>query len=354
MKVIVVGAGVIGASIAWHVAKTGADVTVVDGGLPAASLTSFGWINASFFADVHHHALRVASLGAYGRLLDTLPDAPVKMSGALWWEEQGDGLREMQASLERLKYPVEALFRDQAAALEPHVMDIPDTVLRFPSEGAAEVAALAQYLTSNSGARLVRGVRVLGVAQQGGAVTGVDTSIGRMEADRVVIAAGNRAPDILDSVGVALPMLTRPGLLVTTTPVAARITSVLVTPHGEVRQLADGRLLASAVANHQGDNASEVTEKAEDIADRVLDWLDPMIAGPDLEWDSVALAYRPVPRDGLPVIGAVGPSGLHVAVMHSGVTLAAITGEATAAEITGQGGYDAILAPYRPQRFQGS
>jgi hypothetical protein len=38
--------------------------------------------------------------------------------------------------------------------------------------------------------------------------------------------------------------------------------------------------------------------------------------------------------------------------MHSGVTLAAITGEAVSAEIMEQGGYDGLLAPYRPQRFQ--
>ena len=59
-----------------------------------------------------------------------------------------------------------------------------------------------------------------------------------------------------------------------------------------------------------------------------------------------------MPEDGLPVIGEVGPKGLHVAVMHSGVTLAAITGEAVSAEIMEQGGYDGLLAPYRPQRFQ--
>ena len=50
MKVIVVGAGIVGASIAYHLAAAGAAVTVLDAGAvgAGASAKSFGWINASF------------------------------------------------------------------------------------------------------------------------------------------------------------------------------------------------------------------------------------------------------------------------------------------------------------------
>lgn len=347
--VIVIGAGVIGASVAYHLAHGGAQVTVVDGGLAAASGTSFGWINASFYADVAHHRLRVAGMAAYGRL--GLADVPLRMAGALWWEEQGGALRSMHRDLVALGYPVEQLTGAQASALEPDLRGVPRDVLRFPSEGAAEVSALAAALIHASGARLVTGLAVTGLVETAGRIGGVATSGGVMNADHVVVAAGIGSPDILASVGVALPMLTRPGVLVRTTPVAATINSVLVTPHGEMRQMPDGRILASAVAGHQGDSASQVTENASDIGARVLDWMQPMI-DERLDWDRVAQAYRPVPKDGLPVIGAVGPKGLHVAVMHSGVTLAAITGEAVAAEVLGQGGYDDLLAPYRPHRFK--
>jgi glycine/D-amino acid oxidase-like deaminating enzyme len=352
MKVVVVGAGVIGASIALALSRAGIAVTVVDAGLPAASSTSFGWINASFYADTAHHRLRAASLEAYGRLMRVLPTATVSTCGALWWEAQGEALTDMQTSLNALGYPVEKLTREQAETLEPDINGLPPEVLRFPNEGCADVASLADAMLHISGARVVSGVRVNSIALTGGAVSGVETTIGRIDADQVVVAAGNGAPSVLETVGVKLPMLTRPGLLVTTKPVTARIRSIMVTPHGEARQLSDGRILASAVVNHQGDESSEVTETAEDIAVRVLGWLEQMIAGENLEWDRLAFAYRPVPQDGLPVIGASGPNGLHIAVMHSGVTLAAIVGEAVAAEVRGQGGYDVLLSPYRPYRFQ--
>ena len=353
MRVIVIGAGVIGASIAWNLSRAGASVTVVQSGAAAASDHSFGWINASFYADAHHHRLRRASLEAYRRLRVACPDLPVAMHGALWFAEQGAGLDKLHADLAALEYEVSALSRAEAEALEPDVIAFPEGVLRFGGEGAAEVDGLARHLITASTVNMKSGVQVTDIVHENGKCVGVKTTGGLFEADHVVVAAGNGSPAILDSVGVALPMLVRPGALVSTKPVAAKINHILVTPHGEARQLPDGRMLASAVANHQGDESSEVADRPEEITERVLGWLSPMIRGGVSGVDRVDVAYRPVPQDGLPVIGAVGPKGLHVAVMHSGVTLAAIVGEVVAAEVLGQGGYDDLLAPYRPQRFQG-
>lgn len=351
MKTIVVGAGVIGASIAWHLDRAGCEVVVIDGGQPAASSHSFGWINASFFADTAHHRLRVAGIEAYRRLARAVPDAPITTTGALWWEGQGAALQAMKASLQRLNYPVEELTAAQVAADEPTLAEPPQEALRFSAEGCAEVAELADVLLASASAPRLQGVTVQGIRVDGGVARGVETSVGTITADRVVIAAGNGAPDILASAGVSLPMLVRPGVLVKTKPITGRINHVLVTPHGEARQLPDGRMLASAVANHQGDDASEVADHPDAIAARVLGWLGPMV-GQEVTLDEVAVAYRPVPRDGLPVVGAVEPKGLHVAVMHSGATLAAIIGEITADEVLGKGDHSDLVAPYRPQRFQ--
>lgn len=60
-------------------------------------------------------------------------------------------------------------------------------------------------------------------------------------------------------------------------------------------------------------------------------------------------AFRPVPADGLPVMGEAA-DGLYLAVMHSGATLAALAGELAAREILG-GSAEPLLAPYRPGRF---
>lgn len=351
MRVIVVGAGIIGANIAWHLSRAGAEVTVIDAGGAAASHTSFGWINASFYADSAHHRLRVAGMAAYDRLRARV-DLAINRSGALWWEEQGAALLKMKRDLQALDYPVEYQSAAGLRTIEKNLTYYPNEALRFPLESAAEPALVAAQLLRDCGAKIIRGVRAQAVSHDP-TITGVQTDMGHISADRVVVAAGTGSRAFLEPAGVTLPMLKRPGVLVTTSPIAARISHILVTPHGEVRQLPDGRILASAVANHQGDDASEVTETPDEIATRVLTWLEPLIGAP-LTCDSISLAYRPMPADGLPVIGAVGPKGLYVAVMHSGVTLGAITGEATAAEVLGLGqeAYHDLLAPYRPARFQ--
>ncbi|MDB2368970.1 FAD-binding oxidoreductase [Octadecabacter sp.] len=351
MKIVVVGAGIIGASIAWHLRREGAEVLVIDSGRPAASTASFGWINASFYVDTAHHRLRVASMAAYGRLMTVL-DLPILQSGALCWEAQGADLRNIKTDLQALDYPLEYLKGQALHTAEPDLANLPDEALLFPSEGAADPAGVAATLLAASGARVLRGVAVHEVRGDD-TVAGVRTDMGDIDADRVVVAAGNGTAALLASTGVTLPMLERPGALVTTKPFSAKIDHILVTPDGEARQLPDGRILASAVASHQGDDAAYITDHPEQIAGRVLGWLQPLIPNEVLEWDNVSLAYRPMPADGLPVIGPVGPKGLHVAVMHSGVTLAAIAGEATAAEVLGHGHnrYADLLAPYRPDRF---
>ena len=60
---------------------------------------------------------------------------------------------------------------------------------------------------------------------------------------------------------------------------------------------------------------------------------------------------RPVPGDGLPVVGQGPIQGLWIAVMHSGATLAPVVAELLAEEITG-GPKSPLLAHFRPARFQ--
>jgi glycine/D-amino acid oxidase-like deaminating enzyme len=76
-----------------------------------------------------------------------------------------------------------------------------------------------------------------------------------------------------------------------------------------------------------------------------------LLPGIDIEIERTTIATRPIPADGLPVVGRPnGKEGLYVAVMHSGVTLAPIIGRMAAEEILDGVTFEA-LAPYRPGRF---
>lgn len=359
-QVIVIGAGIIGASIAYQLSKAGAAVTVLDaGGLAGqASGASFGWINANYYADPNHFALRLAGIEAHARL-----DSPLSLAeniGALVWELEGDALNQQAIALRELGYEVDKIDAATFAALEPNIITPPDQCLSFPSETAVDAVVLTTTLlqaAAKLGARCVYGVGAIAITTKGGRVCGVETEMGNIPADNVVIAAGIGTTSLLAPFGLTLKMLSRPGLLMRTCPVSPILNHILAAPGQEFRQGVDGRILAPTAASHQSDNSEIISERPDLLANAALTRLRTLLPGVDLEWESVTLAMRPVPQDGLPVIGACGPDGAYVATMHSGVTLAAIVGELVAAEVLNVGTQksqkSALLAPYRPDRFWG-
>ncbi|GLS87403.1 D-amino-acid oxidase [Cypionkella aquatica] len=349
-SVLIIGAGIIGASLAFHLARHGAQVTVLDAATPAsaASGRSFGWINASFYENPAHHHLRVAAMAAHHRLAHLLPDAAPNWQGTLWFEQQGADFETKAAELAALGYAAKAVTQAEIATLEPRVANPPAQALHIAAEGSVDPAALTRALLAASGAKVLSGIAAKSLIEAAGQIKGARTAIGPFTADHTVLAAGVASPALLAPLGLDLPMLTRPGIMVYTKPVTWRINHILVTPDQEIRQDASGAILAPGIVNHQAD-ASESIANPQAMADATLHRLRARFNAPDLELDRFTLGFRPVPADGLPLIGAVLP-GLSLAVMHSGVTLSALAGEALAAEITGQGDHP-LLGDFRPNRL---
>lgn len=353
-SVIIIGAGIIGASAAYALQKAGARVTIVDAGGETATAASFGWINASFHHDAAHFRLRDEGLAAWRRLGSDL-DLPVSWQGTLCWEETGDAFTAQHDRLRELGYTVREIDQDAFSALEPHIAEPPARALHFPGEASVDSIAAARALleaATLAGAQRLRGLKVEEIVHKGGRFAGIRTQAGVTLVDHVLIAAGTGTAALMAQAGVAMSMLRRPALVLRTRPVAPVLHHILVSQFGELRQLGDGTLLMPAAVDHQGDTSETVTDNLEHTADQVLRRLRSLLPHVTLDWQELTLAFRPVPRDELPVIGAVG-DGLHVACMHSGITLAALAGELIAQEllegVTNQSG--ALLAPYRPARF---
>lgn len=352
MRIIIVGAGIVGCALAYRLASGGHAVTVIEAGQSAgggATGASFGWLNASFFADEAHFRLREAGLSAWRGLSEELNLPALNWSGALWWEEQGAALTALQTQLGALGYPVERITREAFADAEPAVVAPPQEALRFEIEGVAEPAHMADRLLK---AALGHGAQVLfGLRAERVAAGRVETAQGVLHADQVVVATGTAAQALLVEAGHPLPMLQRPGVLLRTAPVPRRLAHILVTPEGEIRQDPEGRIVMPTAAGHQGDQ-SETVAALPELADAAMARLRHVIALPaSASWAEAALAFRPVPEDGLPVVGALD-EGLYVAVMHSGATLAAGVADLAAAELTGKASNRvSLLSPYRPRRF---
>jgi D-hydroxyproline dehydrogenase subunit beta len=349
---LIIGAGLIGASLAFRLSQAGVAVRVLEAGLPAseASGRSFGWINASFYLSPAHHQLRADAIAAHHRLSRDLPGSGHRWGGALWWEETGPGFDAMAGALRALGYPVEALSRADVARREPSLAVLPERALLFPAEGAVDAADLTRTLlraAASHGAEVMTGVGVTGLIQSGGQVLGAETTLGPLRSETVVLAAGVGAAALLARVGLHLPMLHRPGVMLRSQPVSLRLAHILVTPDQEIRQDACGRLLAPAVAGHQSDTGAGVADMSA-MAGATLARLGRLFGLLDLRAERVGHALRPVPGDGLPAYGPVkGCPGLWLAVMHSGVTLAPLVAEHMAAQILGQGSVPTDFLPDR-------
>jgi len=349
-QTLIIGAGITGAALAFRLSLRGEAVTIVsthaEGGL--ASAASFGWLNASYYLSHPHYHLRHQGLAAHRRLTRALPALPTTWPGCLWYEATGDAQDETATDLAALGYRVERLTRAQVAERLPALGPVPETAIFFPEEGHTDPAALARALIDASGAKVIRAT-AQSLTVEKGRVTGVATDLGPLAADRVILATGTGTPALLEPLGYSLPMLKRPGLMLTTNALPPICPVTLATPDQEVRQDADGHLHAPASAGHQGDHAESLGSFPV-VINATLQRLRVLFPGQEIHFARQAMAMRPVPGDGLPVVGQGPVDGLWLAVMHSGATLAPVVAELLADEITGEP-ESPLLADFRPARF---
>ncbi|HYH31311.1 MAG TPA: FAD-dependent oxidoreductase [Pseudonocardia sp.] len=323
--VVVVGAGIVGASVAYHCARLGAAATLVDKALPGAGATgeSFGWIGASRRVPAPGRPLHAAAVREYRRVERELPDVRVRWVGSLSWggpRPPGDldpGSRLLDA--------------EQVAALEPHLGRPPERAVHTAGDGVVDPRAAADALVAAAcarGARAVFGTAVTGVRVSGGRATGVDTTVGCLGADTVVLTAGVDVPVLSAPLGVAVPVAPSPAVLLRLDGPPDLVRTVVATPEVEVRAGADGELLA-ALAHTGETTAAALARSAERARDRIAALFR---GGEDVRLRSARVGVRPMPTAGHPLIGPLVP-GAYLAVTHSGVTLAPVAGRLVAEEV---------------------
>ncbi|HMM64483.1 MAG TPA: FAD-binding oxidoreductase [Mesorhizobium sp.] len=350
--VIVVGAGIVGSSIAWHLGRAGARVTVLDAARPGglATAASWGWVNASAGNPEPYFRLRMRSMAMWRELAKLLPRLRPAWTGGLLWGMPADELESFAREHASWGYPIERLNRQAVAALEPELLEPPELALHVAIEGAVEPldgAAAFLLAAATLGAEVVPDRPALSLRLEAGAVTGVETAAGPLDADEVVVAVGLGTPALLATIGVALPLETPPGLLVVSKPAPRLLNGLVMAPRIHMRQRADGCLTAGA--DFGGSDPGSDPGKEAAATFRAMQGL--LRSGASLEFSHFTVGERPTPADGFPAIGrAQGIAGLYVAVTHSGVTLAPAIGQMAAQELL-EGRRDPLLAPYGLERF---
>ena len=365
--VIIIGGGVQGAALAFHLAKRGVKATVLEKQHVAAGATGrssglvrmhydtevdsrLAWESFQYFRDWKERVggecgftrtgfIQIVSPGQEAALM-----ANVRMQQAI-------GIAALAVTAEDVKRlaPGFVVQDFNVAAYEP------ESGYAMPSDSANALMDAAR----RKGALLVQDCAVIGILESGGKVTGVQTSRGQYSAPVVVNAAGAWAGQVNRMAGLDLPLTTwRHETMYVRRPREERLPHPTVIDFSlEMYFRPEGGLTLVGLedGNPLGESPdSDVEHAREGFVARAIERMCKRM--PRLEKGSLHSAhggYDGITPDQHPLLGAAGPDGFFLDCGHSGTGFktAPAVGKCLAELILDGKAQTVDITPLRPGRF---
>jgi len=351
-EVAVVGGGAIGCSVAYHAARRGARVILLEaeqlGSGSSGALA--GMLSGQGELEPPGPLLRLMLLGRerHREISEELQDLTGIDPGYVWEgalrtavdEASSELLAEAHALQREEGLRAEWLTGDEARELEPTLSREVVAGLYLPDDGQVNPPQLVQALARGAalhGAEIREATRVTGFIVRGGRVEGVGTSRGEVPAGTVVLAGGAFSDLLSGQLGVSLPLFPVKGQMLITnmwpSPIRANVwdaANFYVVPKR------DGRVIVGATEEpgvyDRRVTLGGVAELSRAATSLVPALSEALFAG---SWGGL----RPATSTGRPVLGPVeGWEGLLLATGHfrNGVLLSVITGEIISALALGE------------------
>jgi sarcosine oxidase subunit beta len=344
----------VGCSIAYWLAKRGKEVILVDKSGPGtgSSVANFGLVWSSAKEPHTYMELNLLSSRLWPQMIDELgEDVEYRLGGLKVvltekdFEAQGALVeRQRRSSLFQGRMISTAEARDMQPGLSPDIAG----ALYCPDDGDSNPIKWTYALLrgcKRQGVKVMRDTEVLGFDMgDGNQITGVLTSRGRIQAGSAVNAAGVWAAQIAQMVGVTIGLFPQRGQVL----ISEAAPMILPVAQSTVRQSLDGNIYMGATMEDVGFDWSTSPGGAEKIAKNAAKMV------PQVRELSVIRQFsglRPMPRDGLPFIGAIPHvPGYYIAVGHSGNTLSPIHGKIIS-DLIVEGETGIPLEDYDPLRY---
>ena len=215
-KIIIIGGGIVGCSTAYHLARMGCEVLLLE----KAQLTSGStWHAAGLVGQLRTNANITQLLGYSIQLYDTLEAETGlatgwKMNGGLRLacnEERWTEVKRQATTAHSFGLDMQLLDPKEAQDLWP-LMDIGDVVgaAFLPTDGQASPSDITQALARgarNSGALLVENTPVTGILTEGGKIKGVRTATADVSCEKLVLCCGQWTRELAATIGVNVPLV---------------------------------------------------------------------------------------------------------------------------------------------------
>ncbi len=362
--VIVVGGGVIGSSIAYHLAKARVRVLVFERGPGGgqASIASAGLLaplseasEPGAFVDLARESLRMFAPLAEELRERTGMDIGYRGSGLLsvaLSESEALELRRRRAWLDRAGIVVSWLDPARIAELEPVLAEDVRGGLFYPREHQVSAPALTQALLRAAvdlGA-IVRPGQVDRLLTRADRVVGVLVGEKEARAEAVVLANGAWVSAWSRTLQVPLPVRPVRGQMIALQTGGTSLRHIVRGHDGYLTTKADGRIYVGATVEEVGFDARPTAAGVAGLlsfAARLAPGLN------DATFSSAWAGLRPATPDHLPLLGSIpGWQGVTIAAGHfrNGVLLAPITGELIA-DLVRHGRPRIPLDAFNPARF---
>lgn len=344
---IIVGAGIIGLSLAIELRKRGASVLIVERGEPGreASYAAGGMLaNCGDETSALLQSLADASARMYPEFVHQVQDesgvdVDLRSQGTLLFPEPGHSTSAIPGATP-LPAPLETL--DSALAASGRTV----VFLQERSVCPRALGSAALKAARHRGVDISSGSTVLSVDMSEGRTVGVTTNQTSYASAKVVNCAGAWAGQI-----APLEIPTRPvkGQMVCFLTPRDLLHHVVRSPEIYLIPRSDGRLLAGATVEEAGYDKRTIPDTIQRLERAAIDMMPALHNARILEaWAGL----RPGTPDTLPILGATTIPGYYVATGHfrDGILLAPITAKVIAAVVSGSSP-ECDLSPFAPGRF---
>ncbi len=229
VEIAIIGGGVIGSSIAYHLARQGRRPLVVERGDIAAEPAA-SWASAG---GVRHQGRHQAEAALASEAIARWPSLPQELDADLGYRQGGqlllaesDAEADEVAAFVRHQHAlgfadVRLVNRQEALALVPGLNDRVVAGSYSPADGQADPPRTTRALAAAAqrhGATYWTRTACLSLTTQGDRVTGLRTERGDITADTIVLASGAWSDTLAGRIGLRLPIRTRALQMVLSTP----------------------------------------------------------------------------------------------------------------------------------------